>query len=195
MALAGLLALAGCAVGPEIRTDYDAAADFSRYTSFAFMPPADRGTRDYTTITDRRVMASIRRELEARGYREVEQNPDLVVNFTVTTEDVQDIRTVPSAMGPYPWYGWRGHHYYPWPAYHYETYVQTYERDTIYVDLVDVERRQLVWEGRAILRATRAMREDPAGTLDASIAGIFERYPFTAGTAGTAETLSGFSRR
>jgi hypothetical protein len=182
MGLAALLALAGCAVGPEIRTDYDAAADFSRFATFAFMPPADRGTRDYETISDRRVMASVRRELEARGYREVEQNPDLVVNFALTTEDVQEIRTVPSTMmSPHPWYGWRGH-YHPWPAYRYETFVQTYERDTLYLDLVDVERRQLVWEGRAIIRATRATRDDPAATLDSAIAGIFERYPFTAGT-------------
>jgi hypothetical protein len=184
VAAAGALALAACAaVGPEIHSDYDNTADFSRYSTFAFMPRTDRGeTRTYDTIDDRRIMAAVRRELEQRGYREVEQDPDLVINFATRTEDTQDVRTVPSAMMPPPWYGWRGAYYYPWPAYSYETYVTSYERGTLYIDLVDVERRQLVWEGRAVGRVTREAREDPAGTLDATVSEIFARYPFTAGS-------------
>jgi hypothetical protein len=184
LAAAGLLALAGCAVGPEIRTDYDAAVDFSRYSTFAFMEREERGeTRTYDTIGDRRVIAAVTRELEARGYRKVESDPDLLVNFAMITEDIQDLRTVPSAMPPigYGWYGWRGAYYYPWPTYTYETYVDRYERGTLFIDLVDPELRQLVWEGRAIGRVTQATREDPAGALDNAVSEIFARYPFQAG--------------
>jgi hypothetical protein len=183
---AGVLALAGCAaVGPEIRTDYDATADFSRYTTFAFMERSERGeTRTYDTIGDRRVVAAVTRELEARGYRRVESNADLLVNFAMITEDIQDVRTVPTTMPPFGYgYGWRGSYYYPWPAYTYETYVDRYERGTLFIDLVDPERRQLVWEGRAIGRVTSATREDPAGALDNAVNEIFARYPFRAGAA------------
>lgn len=177
------LALAGCAaVGPEIRTDHDAAVDFSRYATFAFMDRAERGqAMTYDTIGDRRVIASVTRALEDRGYRRVESEPDLLVNFAISTEDVQDVRTVPSAGLPPYWYGWRGGYYYPWPAYTYETYVDRYERGTLFIDLVDAERRQLVWEGRAVGRITKATREDPAGALDNAVAEIFARYPFVAG--------------
>lgn len=179
----GVLALAGCAaVGPEISTDHDATVDFSRYGTFAFMDRAERGQAlTYDTIGDRRVIASVTRELEARGYRGVESDPDLLVNFAITTEDIQDVRTVPSAGLSPSWYGWRGGHYYPWPAYSYETYVDRYEQGTLFVDLVDAERRQLVWEGRAVGRVTKAAREDPAGALDNAVAEIFARYPFVAG--------------
>lgn len=180
---AGVMLLAGCAaVGPDITTDYDAAADFSRYATFAFMDREERGeTRTYDTIGDRRVIAAVTRELEARGYRRVESDADLLVNFAMFSEEIQDVRSVPSA-GMYPyWYGWRGSYYYPWPAYGYETWVDRYERGTLFIDLVDAARNQLVWEGRAVGRITQAVREDPAGALDGAVAEIFARYPFTAG--------------
>lgn len=176
---AALVALGGCAVGPEIRTDYDATVDFTRFSTFAFMEREQRGTtRSYDTIDDRRVMAAVTRELEARGYRRVEENPDLLVNFAVSTQEIEEVRSVPAA--PYPWYGWRGSYYYPWPAYGHETWVDRYERGTLFIDLVDRQRRQLVWEGSASGRVTEAARENPAAALDYAVREIFASYPFTA---------------
>lgn len=184
LAVATMLAfLAGCAAtGPRITTDYDRAVDFSQYRTFAFMDREARGvTRGYDSIVERRLMAAAGRELAARGYLEVEADPDLLVNFAVITETVEEVNTVPSAAWPGPW-GWR-HYYYPWPAYTYETYVDRYDQGTVFIDLVDAERRQLVWEGRAVQRVTSAVREDPAGTLDATVSEIFATYPFRAGAA------------
>lgn len=187
---AGLALLGGCAtMGTEIRTDYDATVDFSRFQTFAFMDREERGsTRTYDTLGDRRVIDAVARELTARGYRRVEQDPDLLVNFTMSTESVEEIRSVPSAM-VHPGYAWRSGFYHPWPTYSYaythETWVNRYEEGTLYIDLVDAERNQLVWEARAVGRVTKATREDPAGALDQAVAEIFARYPFTAGS-GTA---------
>jgi hypothetical protein len=183
LAVTGLLALAGCAArGPDIRTDYDANTDFARFSTFAFMDREERGvTRTYDTIADRRVIAAVTRELEARGYRRVESDPDLLVNFAMSTEDVQEVRSVPSTMMPPPWYGWRAGYYYPWPAYTYETWVDTYQRGTLFIDLVDPERRQLVWEGSAVGRITEEARGDPGAALDSAVNEIFARYPFRAG--------------
>jgi hypothetical protein len=184
--IAAVLALAACAAPrPEIRSDYDASTDFSQFRTFAFMERAERGVaRTYDTLADRRVIAAVTRELEARGYRRAEADPDLLVNFAMSSEDVQEVQTVPSAIVPPPWYGWRGGYYYPWPAYTYETYVDRYERGTLYIDLVDARRNQLVWEGRARGRVTRKDREDPAAALDLAVSEIFAQYPFRAGPAG-----------
>ncbi|NGP52614.1 DUF4136 domain-containing protein [Thioalkalivibrio sp. XN8] len=184
VALAAMLAfLAGCAaMAPRVTTDYDRSVDFSQYRTFAFMDREERGVaRSYDSIADRRLMAAVSRELEARGYRQVEADPDLLVNFAVATETVEEIVSVPSPGWPAPW-GWR-YYYYPWPAYNYDTYVDRYEQGTIFIDLVDAERRQLVWEGRAVQRVNSATREDPAGTLDATVSEIFAAYPFRAGPA------------
>ena len=187
LALAAVLAmLSGCAApGPQITSDYDRAADFSQYHTFAFMSRDERRVaRSYDTIADRRLMSAVTRELEARGYRRVESGADLLVNFAVSTEEVADLYTVPYAAMPSPWYGWRSGYYYdPWPAYSYETRIDRYERGTLFVDLVDAQRRQLVWEGRAAERVTREVREDPGAALDQAVSEIFARYPFTAGPA------------
>jgi hypothetical protein len=181
LVLIGALALAGCTTaGPDVRTDYDPTADFSRYSTFSFMERAGRdGTLGYETLSEQRVRAAITRELEARGYRRVDEGGDLLVNFAMSTEDVQDIRSTPGVV--HPWYGWRGAFYYPWPAYTSELTVDTYQRAVLFVDLVDAQRRQLVWEGRAVGRVSRAMREDPAAAVDHAIMEIFARYPFRAG--------------
>jgi hypothetical protein len=182
IAAVGLLLTACAAPQPQIRSDYDLTADFSRYTSFSFMERSQRGGElMYDTIDDQRVMAAVTRELEARGYRHVDQDGDLLVNFTITSEDVQDIRTVPTPLFPSPYYGWRGSYYYPWPAYTYDTWVDTYEQGVLFIDLVDVERRQLVWEASSTGRVTQAAREDPVGAVDSAVAEMFARYPFRAG--------------
>lgn len=180
---AGAALLAGCAApGPEISTDYDSSADFSQYRSYAFMSRDERGVaRTYDTIGDRRMIAAVTREMNARGYQRVEEGADLLVNFAVSTEAVEDVMTVPTSVLPPPWYGWRSGYYYPWPAYTYETRIDRYERGTLFIDLVDAERRQLVWEGRAAARITRETREDPGAALDSAVSEIFARYPFTAG--------------
>ncbi len=181
-AAVGLLLTACAAPQPQIRSDYDLSADFSRYATFAFMDRSERGGNpQYDTIDDQRVMVAVARELEARGYRRVEQDADLLVNFTITSQDVQDIRSVPTPLYPGPYYGWRGGWYYPWPAYTYETWVDTYEEGRLFIDLVDVERRQLVWEASSTGRVTQAARDDPAGAVDRAVAGMFARYPFRAG--------------
>ena len=182
MAAAALLLTACAAPQPQVRSDYDLTADFSSYASFSFMERSQRGGEPmYDTIDDQRVMAAVARELEARGYRRVEQDPDLLVNFTITSQDVQDIRSVPTPLFPAPYYGWRGSYYYPWPAYTYETWVDTYEEGRLFIDLVDVERRQLVWEASSTGRVTQAARDDPAGAVDRAVADMFARYPFRAG--------------
>lgn len=195
LALAAIaaLALGGCAtVGPEIQTDYDATIDFSRFETFAVMDRGERGvTRTYDTLGDRRVMEAVTRELTARGYRKVEEDPDLLVNFAMSTESVEQVRSVPSSM-VHPGYAWRSGFYHPWPAYSYpyayETWVDRYEEGTLYIDLVDSERNQLVWEARAVGRVTQATRENPAGALDQAVAEIFDRYPFTAGSGSRTTT-------
>jgi hypothetical protein len=176
------LALAACATGPDVRTDFDRSADFSAYQTFRIMNRDEgAGPRAYDTLTDQRIQAAIVRELEARGYRRVEDAPDLLVNFTVSTKDIQEVRQVPAGPQPYGWYGWRDV-YSPWPTYSYETWVDNYTQGALYVDLVDAERRQLVWEGEVQGRITDEMRRNPEPAITGAVEAIFARYPFRAGS-------------
>jgi hypothetical protein len=176
-----LAILAGCATGPEIRTDYDPTVDFGAFATYGFIARPDRANAEgYSTITERRIEAAITRALEARGYRKSEE-PDLMVNFAVSAEDIQEVRQVPSATPPVGYYGWRHPYYAPWPAYTYETRVDNYRRGTLFIDLVDARENKLVWEGIATARITEKMRKEPEAAIDSVVAEVFARYPFQAG--------------
>ena len=179
--LAATALIWGCATGPEIRTDYDPGVDFSRFATFDFLPRPDRANAEgYSTITERRIEAAIARELEARGYRRAE-NPDLLVNFSVSAEDIQEVRQVPSATPPVGYYGWRHPYYATWPAYTYETRVDNYRRGTLFIDLVKADEQKLIWEGIATARVTEKMRQEPAAAIDSIVGEVFAQYPFRAG--------------
>lgn len=174
------VALAACAAQQrQVRSDYDRSADFGRYQSFDLMPGAGRSPTggDYSTLVAQRIEAAIVREMEARGYRRSNE-PDLLVNFRVTVQNVQRVSTVPTA-GP-PAYRYRYGAYRGWPTYSYETWVREYEEGTLLIDLVDAQRQQLVWEAAGTGRVTRQKLDNMEATINDAVAALFQQYPFRA---------------
>ena len=182
--LAMVVALAACATPPEIRTDYDPSVNFAAFKTYGFFErPARADAEGYSSLTERRIETAIARELEARGYVKADR-PDLLVNFSVAAQDVQEVRQVPTAraMPPPGYYGWRYPSYRTWSTYGYETRVDNYRRGSLFIDLVDAAGEKLVWEGVATARITEKMRQEPAATIDAVVGEVFSRYPFRAGS-------------
>ena len=72
------LAIVACATqGAKIRSNRDAAVDFSQYRSFAFVSPLGTDRANYESLVSRALKAAARQELEARGlvrlrYGEIE---------------------------------------------------------------------------------------------------------------------------
>jgi hypothetical protein len=184
LAVAALLTAAGCAdTQRQVRSDYDRTANFSGFRTYDMMPGAGRSPTggDYSTLVAQRIETAIHREMTARGYVR-DANPDLLVNFQVTVENVQKVSTVPTA-GP-PAYSYRYGAYRGWPTYSYETWVREYDEGTLLIDLVDARRQQLVWEGAGTGRVTKEKLDNIEATVNAAVAAIFERYPFRAGGSG-----------
>jgi len=44
------IALAGCASGPDIRADYDKAADFGKYRTYGFVANAGTDSGDFRSL-------------------------------------------------------------------------------------------------------------------------------------------------
>ena len=87
--LAGALALvAACSSGPTIRSHVDPAANLSSYKTFMFAERTGTDRPEYQTPITSYFKESIRREMEARGYRYVEGGPaDLLVNFNANARE------------------------------------------------------------------------------------------------------------
>jgi hypothetical protein len=182
-ALCALLVLAGCATGPRITAEADPRADFSRYSSFAFYSPLAVEKEGYSSPSSDRMKAAVRREMEARGYvYEPSGKPDLWVNINAYMERRTDVTSTPWVDYGY-YYSYRSRRYFAAPYWHDRVDVYRYTEGTVNVDLVDVARNALVWEGIAVGRVPNLKPADRDARIDNTMAEIFARYPYRAGSA------------
>ena len=176
-----LALLAACATGPRLSSDSDPRADFSAYRTFAFYSPLAIEREGYASLVSGRMKAAARAEMEARGYRYSEEDPDLWLNINAYMQRRTDVSTIPDVDYAY-YYSYRHRGYVAVPYWHDRTTVHRYTEGTMNIDLVDAERNALVWEGIAVGRVTRnqdAAARDAA--IDATIRDIFAAYPHRAG--------------
>jgi uncharacterized protein DUF4136 len=167
MKLARALLLASAAAATfscsTMRTfvDWDHSADFSRYRTFAFR----RGTPARNDLTQRRIEDMITATLQTKGLTRVaDERPDLRVFTHVILSRRQRIDY--TTFG----YGWR------WGGGVTTATVTNIPVGTLIVDLVDTERREMVWRGRAT-DAIPADREERIERLQTAVNMIFEGFP------------------
>ncbi len=182
LASAGLAAmvLAGCASGPDVRADYDKAADFGKYRTYGFVAQAGTDTGDFKSLSTQILQNAAARQMESRGYKRSD-NPDLVINFKGKLEEKVDVESTPA---PYygPGWGYGGWYGAPWGGYGgTEVTTRRYNVGTLVMDVVDREKRQVVFQGGVQDVVTKEMLQNREAALNAAVDHIFARYPFVAG--------------
>lgn len=169
--------LAACAAqGPQIRTDSDRNADFSKYRTFGF--PTETGTDrgGYSTLLTSYFKDAVRREMTTRGYVYAEQNPDLLVNFYANVREKTETRTTPT-LG-YGYYGYRYGLYTAWPLYDTrDVDTVSYRVGTVNIDVVDAARKQLIWEGIAEGRVSKEQMDNPQPAVSGVVTELFQQFP------------------
>jgi hypothetical protein len=120
----------------KVTSDYDTSTDFSKYKTFAFYK---KGI-DKVEISDldkRRILKAVETELLAKGFTKSE-NPDILVNiFTKARQKVDIYGNNSMHFGWHPWY------YGP----NYGVQISKYTEGTLFVDLIDAEKKELAWQG------------------------------------------------
>jgi hypothetical protein len=120
------------------------------------------------------------REMEARGYARSD-NPDLVINFKGKLEEKVDVESTPAPYYGAGW-GYRGWYGSPYGGYGgTEVTTRRYNVGTLVVDVVDRERRQVVYQGGYEGVVTKKMLENREATIGDAVAQVFAKYPFVAG--------------
>lgn len=180
-----LALLASCTSSPKIHSLMDKEADFTRYKTYGFAEKLGTDESGYSSLVTKYLKASITRELDKRGYQQSNE-PDLIVNFYVKSEEKVQVRTSPSSSASvayrHGYYGYRAGVYSPWPQYDHDTQVTQYSEGTLNIDLVDAKQRQLVWEGVAVGRVPKDVLDDLDARIDKVVTQIFAKYSFVAGT-------------
>ena len=188
--LAATIVVAGCASTPAVRSDYDKSADFSRYRTFGFIDQPG-GPGDSKSLVMQTLEAAATREMVARGYTPATENPDLLINFNGKLEDRTDVQSVPGPMyGPTWGYGgWYGAPYGGWGM-SASTQVTTrhYQVGTLVMDIVDRERRQVVFQAGIERTITKEMQQNRDKALNQAVVKLFSAYPFVAGQAAPVAT-------
>jgi uncharacterized protein DUF4136 len=166
--LVSLLVLSGCASTAMVRIDRDPGADLASYKTFAFFDQLETDGGRYSSLLTEHLKTSTRAELERLGYVYDEHAPQLRVNFFLSVADRQEIRATPA-----PSLGWR--FYGAWGGY--DVHTEQYKAGTLSIDLVDVRRNSLVWEGVAEGKVRRETLDDPQTALRKIVSEMFSRFP------------------
>ncbi len=179
-----VLAIACASVTTE--TEFDPAADFGAWRTYAWYPlealPAGDSRLENPELQGR-IEAAVDRVLLARGFTKVEDRaPDFYVNTHLSTEQRLSVRYVNSVYfsGPnrhrFRGAGWGGA---GWggPGWG-ETVVTRYEKGTLLIDLVDVATRRLAWRGSGRRRLSGTPTPDRvAGFVDQAVPEILAGFP------------------
>lgn len=171
--LAGLLA--GCASDPTT-SNVDPTADLSRYNTYAFLPDlaAEQGV-EYTSLETTFIKKAIARELDARDMTEDRANPDVLINFSIETQEKVQSRSVPTGhagMGYDPFFD--SYYYGGWGA-SYTTRIDQFTEGRLVIDAIDPQEKKLVWQGTTEGRLTTKAMKNMEATLSEAVTEIFAK--------------------
>lgn len=152
----------------RVNSDYDKSVDFSQYKTYAFHK---RGIErvEISELDKKRILNAIDVELGKKGMTKSE-NPDLLVNIFTKERERIDVDQYYAGWG-YGWgYGWNP---YLWGG---RTYVSSYTEGTLYIDLIDAKKKELVWEGEGVGYLTEN-REKKESQINEFVAKILAQFP------------------
>ena len=158
--------------GPKVLSSVDPNANLGSFKTFGFMPElgTDRPGGIRTPLSNMLINA-VSKELESRGIRQAD-SPDMLLNFFVSVDQRLDIYRIPSTRR---YHGYRYTRYRTWGGY--KTLVREYNQGTLSIDLVDPQRKMLVWEGIAQGRLRSDTIKLTQERVDEFVSAIMAEFP------------------
>lgn len=158
----------------RVAADYDREADFNQYKTFAFFKPGiDKA--EISDIDKRRILRAIEAELMAKGMTKSE-NPDMLVS--IFTKSNQRVDVYNNAWGWGGW-GWGGIGGWGWgwgPGWG-RNQVTTKTEGILYIDLIDTDKKELVWQGSGTGYLVTKNIEKKEARIKEFVAKTMEQFP------------------
>lgn len=153
----------------KVATDYDREANFSQYQTYAFFKPGiDKA--DISDLDKKRILRAIDLEMQQKGLTKSD-DPDILVSIFTKTKENINIYNTPYGYG----YGWG---WYPWYWGAGSNTVNSTTEGTLYIDLVDAEKKELVWQGMGTA-ALASKVDKKQERINEIVEEILEKYPPT----------------
>ncbi len=164
-----LLILSSCS-SVKVAADYDREANFDNYKTFAFFKPGiDKA--EINDIDKRRILRAIEAELMAKGLTKSE-NPDVLVS--IFTKSNQRVDIYNNAWGAGAW-GWGGFNRWGWGMN--RNQVSTKTEGVLYIDLVDSNKKELIWQGSGTGYLATRNAEKKEARIKEFVSKTMEQFP------------------
>jgi len=166
-----ILVLATSCATIKVSSDFDKTAPFAGYKTYAFTPEALALPID--NLNQTRFITAIENELSLKGFAKSEK-PDVLIDLKLVTENKQTA-TATNTGGGYGYgyrYGWGGG--FSTTTINYDSY----QEGTLFVDMIDAAKLQLVWQGRGVGTLNPDASADKREyNIKNAVKMIFEKYP------------------
>jgi hypothetical protein len=163
-----LLIVASCA-SIKVSSDFDKAASFSGYKTYAFTPEALN--LNIEELNRKRILTAIENELSLKGFTKSEK-PDVVIDVKITGERKQTATATSTGGYGYGYrYGWGGG---GTTVVNYDSYTE----GTLFVNMIDASKQEVVWQGRGVGTVDPdASAEKREKNINYAVKQIFTKYP------------------
>lgn len=163
-----LFVFASCS-SVRVYSDYDKNVDFNQYKTYAYL----KSGVDKVEISDldkRRILKAIDEQMLAKGFTKSE-TPDLLVNIFTKEREQVDVNQFNAGWG----YGWG----FGWNPFFFggnSTSVNRYTEGTLFIDLIDAKKKELIWQGEGEGTLTKNVDKKDA-VVKEFVSKILAQYP------------------
>jgi hypothetical protein len=166
-----MIAAAACS-SVKVSSDFDKAASFASYKTYSFTDEAL--TLPLDDLNKNRLIAAVEAELAAKGFTKKEGSSDVLININIKAEKKQTATAYSS--GGYG-YGY-GYRYGGWGGGTTTINYDTYTDGTLFIDMIDASKKQLVWQGRGTKTVDPDASQDKREkNIAYAVKQIFMNYP------------------
>jgi len=177
--LAIMLIISSCST-VRVASDYDQTVNFNEYKTYAFYKPGiDKA--EISDLDKKRVLKAIEKEMEAKGFTKSENPAVLVSIFAKANKRVNVYQNNFGFRGGWGWGGfgpwWGG--FGPWWGGNafYGNNISERTEGILYIDLLDVDKKQLVWQGKGTASLVSGNVDKREARIQEIVKEIMEVYP------------------
>lgn len=156
----------------KVTTDYDSGVEFNKYKTYAFYKTGiDKA--DISDLDKKRILRAIESELNAQGFSKSD-NPDFLVS--IFTKSRERVNVNQSNLGLGWGWGW-GWNPWMWGGGMNQVNVSQYTEGTLFIDFVDKEKKELIWQGVGSGALRIQNREKKEERIKLFVKEIISRFP------------------
>ena len=180
-AVTAVILFTGCAGTAHI--EKDKTADFSKYRTYAWVekPTVQESKQSRRNeLTEANMRNSVNEQLQKIGWKEVNKNPDIMVNYELLVERTDKEQKDPVYTQSYTRSYYNRHtgkvntFYYPGQFVGYDTYSTTVKEGTVTITMIDNRTDKAVWQGwtTSELNSNKITGRE----IDQSVKTIFKKF-------------------